>query len=51
MKTMGLPGYHHDGFVATHALEHMMYSYTLLAPMNQRVLSKLSKERNTIGHK
>ena len=21
------PGYHHNGFVATHALEHMMYGY------------------------
>ena len=20
------PGYHHNGFVATHTLEHMMYS-------------------------
>ena len=25
MKTMCPPGYHHNGFVATHALEHMMY--------------------------
>ena len=24
------PSYHHNGFVATYALEHMMYSYTLL---------------------
>ena len=23
MKTMCLPGYHHNGFVATHALGHM----------------------------
>ena len=30
MKTMYPPGYHHDGFVATHALGHMIYSYTLL---------------------
>ena len=35
--------YHHNGFVATHALEHMMYSYTLLVTKNQRVLNKLSK--------
>ena len=27
MKTMCPPGYHHNGFVATHALGHMMYSY------------------------
>ena len=25
MKTMCHPGYHHNGFVATHALGHMMY--------------------------
>ena len=25
MKTMYPPGYHHNGFVATHALVHMMY--------------------------
>ena len=25
MKTMCPPGHHHNGFVATHALGHMMY--------------------------
>ena len=45
MKTMCPPGYHHNGFVATHALGHMMYGYTLLVPMNQRVLNTQSKER------
>ena len=35
------PGYHHNGFVATHALGHMMYGYTSLVPMNQRALKKL----------
>ena len=25
MKTMCPPGYHHNGFVATHALGHMMH--------------------------
>ena len=25
MKTMCPPGYHHNGFVATHALGHMIY--------------------------
>ena len=25
MKTMCPPGYHHNGFVATHVLGHMMY--------------------------
>ena len=49
MKTMCPPGYHHNGFVATHALGHMMYGYTWLVPMNQRVLNKQSKEPN-IGH-
>ena len=42
---------HHNGFVATHALGHMMYGYTLLVPMNQRVLNKQNKERNISGHK
>ena len=51
MKTMSPPGYHHNGFVATHALGHMMYGYILLVPMNQRVFSKLSKEYNISGHK
>ena len=27
MKTKCPPGYHHNGFVATHALGHMMYIY------------------------
>ena len=27
MKTMCPPGYHHNGFVATHALRHIMYGY------------------------
>ena len=35
MKTMCPPGYHHNGFVATHAFGHMMYGYILLVPMNQ----------------
>ena len=44
-------GYHHNGFVATHVLGHIIYGYTLLVPMNQRVLSKLSKEFDISGHK
>ena len=51
MKTMSSPGYHHNVFVATHALGHMMYGYTLLVPMNERVLNKQSKEGNISGHK
>ena len=27
MKAMCFPDYHHNSFVATHALVHMMYSY------------------------
>ena len=46
MKRMYPPDYHHNGFVATHSLGHMMYGYTLLVPTNQRVLNKLSKEHN-----
>ena len=30
MKTMCPHGYHHNGFVATHALGHMMYMITLV---------------------
>ena len=51
MKTMCRLGYHHNGFVKTIALGHMMCGYTLLAPMNQRVFNKLSKEHNISGHK
>ena len=51
IKTMCPPDYHHNDFVATRALGHMMYSYTLLVPMNQRVLNKLNKEHNASGHK
>ena len=40
MKTTCPPGYHHNDFEATHALanKNRMYGYTLLVPMNQRVL-------------
>ena len=51
MKTMCPPGCYHNGFVATHVLGYMMYDYTLLVTMNQRVLNKLSKEHNITGHK
>lgn len=43
---MCLPGYHHNKFVETHALGHIMYGYTLLVPMDKRVLIKLSKRHN-----
>ena len=40
MKTM---------FLTMHALGQIVYGYTLLVPMNQRVLYKLSKEHNYSG--
>ena len=43
------PGYHNNGLVAIHALRHMMYDYTLLVPINQIILNKLSKDRNMKG--
>ena len=29
MKTVCRPGYHHNGFMTTHALGHMMYGYIM----------------------
>ena len=43
--------YHPSDFVGTQALGHVMYGYTLLVPMNQRVIKKLKKERIITGHK
>ena len=51
LKTMSPTGYHHNGFVATHAFGHMMYGHTLLVTMNQIMLNKPSKEHNISGHK
>ena len=51
MKTMCPPSYHYNGFVAAHALGHMMYGYTFVLLMNQSVLNKQSKEHNISGHK
>ena len=45
MKTMCPPSFHHSGFVATNALGHTLYGYTLLLPMNQRVINKPRKKR------
>ena len=39
------PGYHRNDFVATNGLGNMMYGYTLLVPMNQRVLNQLRKKK------
>ena len=43
MKTMRLPGCHLGDFFPTHALGHVMYGYSLLVPMKQRVLNTLCK--------
>ena len=45
------PGYYQSANdpMVTHALGHMMYDYTLLVPINQRVLNKSSKEHNKTG--
>ena len=45
------PGYHDNGFMATHALGHMMYGYRLLVPINQRVINKLSNNLSTLINK
>ena len=41
-KTMCPPGYHHNGFVATHALGHMMYIYILLYVAHHFILLQLN---------
>ena len=46
IKTMYPPCYHHNSFVATRALGHMMHGYTFLVSMDQRLLNKQSKEHN-----
>ena len=51
MELLCPPTCHHNGFMPTHALEHMMYGYTLLVQMNQRVLNKTSKEQKISDHK
>ena len=38
MKTMCPCGYHDNAFVATDALEHLIYGYALLAPMNTNLV-------------
>ena len=46
MKTIFPPTYYHSDFVATEALGYMMYGYTSLVPMTQRVPDKPRNERN-----
>ena len=36
MKTMCPPGYHHNGFVATHALGHMMCCHKAIVVITGR---------------
>ena len=48
MKTMCPLGYHHNDFVATHALRHMIYSYIILAPMNL-MTGKMSTQQAKLG--
>ena len=51
MKAVCSPGYHHNGSVVTQAIGHMMSGFTLLVPMSQSVLNKLSTECTRSGHK
>ena len=51
MKILCPPGYHHNVFVATHTIGHMIEGYRLLLLMNQRLLYKPVKERNVSSHK
>ena len=45
MKTMCPPGYHHNGFVATHALGHYIYIYIYKAEINDKEYYFFSKLR------
>ena len=38
IKTMFPPSCHYNGFLVTHALMYVMYGYTLMISMNERVL-------------
>ena len=51
MKTMCPSGYPHNGFVATHALDHIMWGHIFLVAMNQKVVNKLNKQCNLNGQK
>ena len=50
-ETMCPPGHHHNGFVETQALGHVIYGYTLLVTMKRRVLSKLTRDHVISDHK
>ena len=51
MKTKSPLDYHHNVFVITRALGHMMYCSILLVPVKRRVLNNLGKKRNISSHK
>ena len=51
MKTVCPSSYHNNDFVATDTLGRIIYGYTLLVLLNQRVLNKLSKEPYINGQK
>ena len=48
MKTICPPVYNHNGFVATRALGHTTYGYTLLVLMKQKMLNNPRKDRNIL---
>ena len=47
MKTMCPPGYHHNGFLATHALGHMMY---IVCPKMMCIVCPHEVHRVTVHH-
>ena len=51
MKIIWGSSYHHNSFVSTHVLGHMIYNYIMLVTKNQIVLKKLNMEANVSGYK
>ena len=51
MKIIWGSSYHHNSFVSTHVLGHMIYNYIMLITKNQIVLKKLNMEANVSGYK
>lgn len=49
MKTIFLPNYYQNKFMAIHTLGHMMYGHLLLILLSQRVLTKPNKEHGKTG--
>ena len=44
METISSPVCHHNGFVTTHALGHMMYGYTLLVGTSEPKSAQQAKQ-------